>query len=158
MSGTPLKCQKRWGFRGLPWPPPRGSAPWTPAGATAPRPPPHKFNEMIPLHIGHILYNLPWCQFACRPRVLSQGNCICFIPFSVSMFLGTSLPVFCLLPVLCILTHLIPFSYFYPTDMDEIDRIQRRTHMLVTKMESNFIASSTHFCIVHHKLEDSSTL
>ena len=42
MSGTPLKCQKHWGFRGLhPLTPTKGLCPWTHAGGTAPAPP-HK--------------------------------------------------------------------------------------------------------------------
>ena len=45
-SGTPLKCQKRWGFRGLrPLTPTRGSTPWTPAGGTAPTPHKLKWND-----------------------------------------------------------------------------------------------------------------
>ena len=46
MSGTPVKCQKHWGF--APWPPPRGSAPGPPPGAPPLNPPQ---NEMTPLLI-----------------------------------------------------------------------------------------------------------
>ena len=52
VSGTPLKCQKRWGFRGLrPLTPTKGALPPGPPPGALPPDPPTNWNEMTPLHV-----------------------------------------------------------------------------------------------------------
>ena len=99
MSGTPLKCQKRWGFRGVRPPDPHQGVlpPGPPPGAPPPDPPSQ--------------IKMKWCPWLIRKwSCVDQGVffCFCFCLF------------FCFWFVVCFLTnvrHPSLFPYSYSTDV-----------------------------------------